>query len=198
MKRDFFIFHGVPAGRPPSAGVSLVELLVTTAIVLVLTLALLSLYQVYGNLYGLGRMNFSAVGGVRAPLTDIVEYVSQAHRVAESQNFGGTIYTSSSSTLVLQIPSVDADSRVVEGSWDYAVFYKNGARLYRRLQPAVLSVRSAEARQLTEVAASLAFSYDAGDFSLVKKVGVALGTFTQEGRVAVSHLASEEVALKNY
>lgn len=198
MKRRFLICPRVQAKRKLSAGVSLIETLVTVAIAMVLTLALLGLYQVYGNLYGLGRMHFSAVGGVRSPLSEIVEYVSQAHRVAESHDFGGVVYSSGSSTLVLEIPSVNADSRTVAESWDYVVFYKDGERLYRRLQPAASSARSALTRQLSDVAANLAFSYDAENFSLVKKVGVALGTFTREGRVAVSHSTGEETALKNY
>jgi prepilin-type N-terminal cleavage/methylation domain-containing protein len=184
--------------RPLSAGFSLIEVIVAMAIFLILSLALLSLYQAFGSLYGLGRAQFSAVGGVRVPLAEVVEYVSQAYRVVASQDFSGTLYTSNSSTLVVQIPAVDANDRVVANSWDYAVFYKNGARAYRQLQPAAESARSGGTRQLTDVATSLQFSYDNADFSLVKKVGVSLETFTQEGHITVSHVTSEEVALKNY
>lgn len=198
MRHIFFTFPSVRAKRSPFAGATLIEMLVVVAISLVLSLALLSLYQAYGNLFGLGRMHFSAVGGVRTPLTEVVEYVSQAHRVAGSYSFGGTLYTTSSSTLVMQIPAVDANNRVVANSWDYAVFYKNGTRLYRQLQPAAASTRTPGSRQLNDVTASVVFSYDNVDLALVKKVGITLGTFTQEGHVAVAHLASEEVALKNY
>lgn len=184
--------------RPLSAGISLIEMLVAVSIAMILSLALLGLYQAYGRLYGLGQAQFSAVGGVRVPLAEIVEYISQARRVVASQDFGGTLYTSSSSTLVAQIPAVDANNRVVANSWDYVVFYKSGTRLYRQLQPAAESARSGASRQLTDVAASLVFSYDNSDLSLVKKVSITLETFTQEGHSAVSHLASEEVALKNY
>lgn len=181
-----------------ASGVSLVETLVVTAIALILSFVLLGVYQSYGNLYGLGRMHFSSVGGARSPMSEFVKYVSQAHRVVASQSFGGTVYTSSSSTLVLQIPAVDVNSRVVANSWDYVVFYKNGTRLYSRIAPSAASTRVAKTTQLTDVAESAVFVYDNSDVSLATKVQSSLITYTREGRVMVTHSTSEEIALKNY
>lgn len=181
-----------------TAGVTLIETLVAVGLVLVIALSLLSVYGIYGKLYGLGQAQFSTLGGARSALTEVTNYTAQAYRVVASRIINGGNYVSGASTLILQLPAVDAAGKTINNTWDYVVFYASSSNFYRYAEVNALSARMGGQKLLTSSLNSLNFSYDSVDFTQVKKVTLDLSTRASQNHVPVVNQVTGQVMLKNY
>lgn len=179
-------------------GVTLIEALVSVGLFVVISLALFGVYEAFGKLYFLGSANLTAVGGSRASLTQVANLTSQAYRVLESRSVNGVNYSTTSSTLVLQLPSIDSSGKTIDNTWDYAVFYVSSTSFYRYLEKSAASARVNGSKTLTDSLQSVIFTYDNADFTQVRKVMVEIFTRAVENRVPVESRASEQIFLKNY
>jgi prepilin-type N-terminal cleavage/methylation domain-containing protein len=95
-------------------GVSLLEVILGMAISSVVVLGLLSLYT-KGQEYFINENAFGvALEESRYPFAWISRDVKTARSVASSWTVGETTYTTSARTLVLALPSVDADGIILE------------------------------------------------------------------------------------
>ncbi len=202
MKRIDAIFYTAKRAAKRAGdsrpGASLIEALVVLALFILICLALTSLYLQHGWSLHLGKAQFDSVEGARGALNGISAYAVQARRVVSSTSISGTLYATGTSTLVLEIPTVNASGGIVEGASDYAVFYTSAGTLYRNVAPSAESARVAGVRFLAGNLTDLAFSYDSAYFAQVKKITVAV---TSTAGTADAHETQREFGefrLRNY
>lgn len=198
MKLLGIILRMVKAPGDGRRGATIVEALVVLALFVLISVTLVSLYFQHGELYSMGQAQFESVASARAALNGISAYAVQARRVVASQTITGTLYTAGTSTLVLEIPSINENGDIIENTFDYAAFYTSSTALYRALAPSPPSARADGTKFLADNLTNLMFSYDNADFSQVKKVTVSVTSTTAIGRATEEHHESVELILRNY
>jgi len=179
-------------------GMALVEALVVLAVFLLISAAMLGLYVQHGRLYSLGQAQFETVSSARGALNGISAYTVQARRVVTSTVIASIVYTTGTSTLALELPAINGSGDIINGVFDYVVFYGSGDTLQRILAPNAASARVGATRLLADNVTGLVFSYDNADVNLVKKVIVSVTSTAGSGTVTEEHHESGEFILRNY
>jgi prepilin-type N-terminal cleavage/methylation domain-containing protein len=187
-----------PSPMSRETGFTLIEVVIATSIVAILIGALYGLFEGYGRLRSYGEAQIITVEQARDAMDAIEKYVSQAHRVLASQTVNGQPYVSSTSTLVLQLPAVNASQDIVNGAWDYVVFFQSGSNFFRSLQPNASSVRPAGQKLMSDSVAGAVFTYDNIDFDQVRTVTVQIDVQRVVRQRTVSSNTSGLIELKNY
>ncbi len=198
MKRTFLFFKKDEVVTPGARGVTLVETLVVLALFVLISGFLVSLTIQYNSLYNLGEAQFVTVDDTRTVLNSISVYTVQAYRVAGSHTISGTLYTSGTSTLVVQIPAVSANGDIVASTWDYVAFYKTGNNVYRRVDANANSSRASGLRQLGSAITSLTFTYNNASTTLATQVSVDVQSSSTIGHVAANHHETANLILRNF
>jgi hypothetical protein len=121
-----------------------------------------------------------------------------ADAVLQTHTFIGGTYTSSSTVLVLEIPSVDSSGNTIASTHDYAVFYSVGTTsAYRLLEANALSTRVSGTKLLSSTMKAFTFTFNDADFTKVNIVTVDVQTQAQVKQDTVSDHRSEQMRLRN-
>jgi len=163
-------------------GLTLIEMLIGLVIVSVLIVAVLSLYSKGQQNFMNGNIHADLVEGTRYPFAWIARDVKTATKVAAS--WGS--YTTSANTLVLQVPSVDANGLIIDitAHSDYFIYRRFNNKLQRIIDAkGGVSARADSSRYLADDLAGLSLTYyDSSDnqlssgFDTAASVRVALTT----------------------
>ncbi len=121
-----------------------------------------------------------------------------ADAVLQTHEFLDGTATSSSTTLVLEIPSIDSSGNVIVNAYDYAKFYVIGTNAYLHLEANVLSSRISGTKQLGSDVNALTFIYNNSNFSQVNTVTVDAQTQVTVKQTIISDHLREQVRLRNY
>jgi len=165
-------------------GLTLIELLIVIAIGTVIILTLLALYTA-GQRYFISG---STRTGVLRDGRHVIEWISRDIKAAIQVVQSWDVYTTSSNSLVLQLPSVDVSGLIVdvESDFDYVV-YRLNPQLSHRLERIIdakegVSSRVDGSRVLADKVNSLSLSSggvdlsSVADFSAVASIDIALTT----------------------
>lgn len=175
-------------------GFTLIEMIITLAIFAAAMSAIAGLY--IGFLHLTGYQN-SAAGLARTfgTVASAAERtIGPANAVLASHEFAEDTFSSGTTTVVVEIPSIDVEGKVIESSYDYAVLYQDATDLYLLVEPEEGSVRRAGTVLLTQTLDSISFTYNDPDFAAVTAVTV---EFTARMDSATSTL-SEVLRLRNH
>lgn len=176
---------------------TLIEVIITVALFAVLMFGLSQLYIINNRVVTLQRSSL----GVALDASSIVDAVrvaaSQANHVVVSHTFSGVSYTSATTTVVFELPAVDASGSIITNTYDYIGIYSSGANVYRITDAASGSVRASGTKQLTDVLGGLSFTYDAVSFPSVASVTInATTSALVRGQTTEMHLR-EHIYLRN-
>lgn len=180
------------------AGFTLIEVIMVLFFAGILITVLFGIYDWHSKIYyyqqALVRVSTSARSTVQA----MQFYTSQANRVLASASVNGAVYSSGADTVVMQLPSTDADNNVLAGKWDKAVFYLSESNLYMRLEPDALSSRSGIYKLLAENVSGFTITYNNADFNQVTAVTINLSCqLLIKNQLATSSFR-QNIYLKNY
>jgi len=179
-----------------SQGFTLVEVAVVSAILLLMVgfLGYLSVKHFWVYNSQIAELNIES--DARQALDDIDNYVRGAHRVISSYD----IYSTDSQTLILQIPSIDSSNQIISDTYDNVVFYLSSDSLIRQVFPDGDSSRSASTKTLANGidVDTFEFSYDDGDYSLVKQVATLITIMQGNPNQKRSITISSQSTLRNY
>lgn len=184
-------------------GFSFLETIIVVAVMSLIFFAMADLYRWYGKIFSLGDAQFNTVNDVRTAFLELKQYAAPAHRVLATSTINNTLYASGTTTLVLQLPTINSAGDTVDNVWDYAVFYTSSTKLYSYLQAAAASSRITGLKLLGETVSSTVFTYDSADWAQVKSVGIDIITKKQLNKnlasqqLVTSH-ETETIFLKNY
>ncbi len=121
-----------------------------------------------------------------------------ADAVLQTHVFSDGTATSSSTTLVLEIPSIDGSGNVITNTYDYAEFYVIGANAYLHLEANVLSSRVSGTKLLGSDVNTIIFTYNSSDFTQVNTVMVDIQTRATVKQDTISDHLQEQIRLRNY
>jgi len=178
-------------------GMTLIEVLIATAISGVLLAALANLFGTFNALYAYQNAFRDTAGASGTVLHGTEAAVLPANRILSTHDFAGTSYGSDAGTLVLELPSVDMGGAIVPGQYDYVAFYRSGTSAYRIVAASAGSTRHSGTTKLGDTIVSLGFSYDDPDVTKATAVTAdVVASTTEHGRETSSHL-SETFRLRN-
>src|SRR3989344_8978251 len=130
---------------------TLIEVLITTALFAVLIGAITQLYVVFGRMVSLKQSTIGATLSVSA-ITDAVRGAGlEAGGVASTHVFSSTSYSSGTTTVIFELPAVDASGAPVINAYDYVGVHATGTSVYRFIDAAPGSFRTSGTKQLTSV-----------------------------------------------
>ncbi|HTM68968.1 MAG TPA: prepilin-type N-terminal cleavage/methylation domain-containing protein [Candidatus Binatia bacterium] len=158
---------------PRNAGFTLIEMMVSLA---VMTVMLIIVTQIFIADYDIVQRQIARTDvdtGTSLAVRTISQLARGAIAVLGTQTVNGTSYTSSSSVLVLKMPSVSSSGAVLANTYDYVAFARDGSdptKLYADVQAASGSVRISLRRLLSPDVSLLTFRYNASDITKATRV----------------------------
>lgn len=159
--------------------------------------ALANLFFIFNSIYGYQQAFMAAAGSSGASMNALEAAVLPASQALSSHNFSGTSYSSATTTLVLELPSVDSLGNIIPGANDYVAFYASSTALYRLTQAYASSVRVSGLKKLSTTLSSLSFTYDNADFTKVTNVTADIQTQAQFKQQTVQSRLREQLYLRN-
>lgn len=178
-------------------GFTLLELLIVLGIVSLMLASLVPTYLQYGRSFtrqsALVDVSYSAT----SILSTFDELARQASAVKTSATVFGTLYTTGSTTLVLEIPSISVSGDVVASTYDYAVIYATSTTCYLLMSPDASSARKGVSKKLSSVLANLTFTYDTVDVSQASIVSADVSTRTTVHDVPTARRLTGNAHLRN-
>ncbi len=178
-------------------GFTLVETLIVVAVVAILGGAIASMWIGYNNFFAVEEAQVDAAGSAARVVSHVETAAMQASGVVASHTFSGTTITSTSTALVLQLPSIDSSGNIISNAYDYVAFYASSTDAYEATDPAAGSTRVAGTVALSDALQSLAFNYYAVPLTDATSTRIDISTSVSllHGS-ATDHLA-ETVYLRN-
>lgn len=155
--------QALPTGR--QAGFTLIETLVTAAIVVILSWVLIGMYLNYTAFHARQGASLEMVLTAGQLANRLHMNAAQASTIADTHTFAGTAYTSSADTLVLQLPAVNASGDILPATYDYVAYYATGTIAYELIDANAGSIRLSGSKTLSTTVESLSFTYQASPSS---------------------------------
>ena len=151
---------------------TLVEVLITTALSVVLMFVIVQLYVVYSRAIIFQQASINvALGG--SSIMDAARTAGlQARSVVAAHSFSGINRNSGTTTVIFELPAIDASGVIVPNAYDYIGIYASSSNAYRSIDAAPSSVRVSGEKRLTSVLDSLNFTYDSPSFPSVTNITI--------------------------
>ena len=183
---------------PRHSAFTLIETVIVIALSLCVVTALSFLLYTFNKALSYGNISTQSYTSAGALLREIESLALSANAVLQTRSFSGTTYTSTTTSLVLELPSIDNSGNVIANARDYVVFYAAGANAYRLLEKNASSARVAGTKLLSSTLDTLAFSYDDTDFAQVRTVTVDIQTRAQVKEETVTSRLYQQIRLRNH
>lgn len=135
-------------------GFTLVEIQVAVLIALMVFIATFSLYIIYSKMFTTG----SAILDVYANSRTAAALISRDIRWAAQVQASYGSYTTTDSSIVLKVPSIDSAGNIINAKYDQIIYKLQGTDLYRIVAPYASSSRPAANSAVAHNCASLTFS----------------------------------------
>jgi len=175
-------------------GISLIETVITTAIFVVASIIIGSLFVSHSQLYR-----------IQTGMIDIKIYkthfsknfkniVESSSDIVSIWTIGGVPYATSSSTIILKTPSLDVNNDIINNTFDYIAFYKNSDSIFIETEANALSTRISIKKLLSKEVENLRFIYNNNDPTLATMV-TAIINFKENNLVNLP--LTESIKLKN-
>ncbi len=179
-------------------GFTIIEMVVVLALLSVILVVMLSLIEWHHKIYAQQQSQTLVTTTARNSMNEIQDYIAMAYRVVSSQTISGTTYNSGSSTIVLQLYSIDSSDAVIANTYDYVAFFLHNGKLYELISADGSSSRKSVNKVLSTVATSLTFTYDNATFSSVRTVNTDLQSLSTYNKVTSQGHIQEQTFLRNY
>lgn len=153
---------------------SLTDSLIAIFIFVLIMGILIGVYLTYNNVFKI-QVAYNELNSTSTIAFDrISKNIRAAATLVESHTINSTEYTTDSDTLILQIPSIDADQDIIFDTYDYLAYYKDGSLLKIDLEANPSSSRNSGIQTTASFVDSIIFNYNKTDYSQVSKVEIIL------------------------
>lgn len=177
---------------------TLIETVIVIALSITMMIALGLLIFTFNKISSYEQASSASSGSASAVMREIESLVVPAHAVLQTHTFSGSTRTSSSTALVLEVPSYDSSGNVIANTYDYAAFYVTGTNAYRLLEANASSKRVSGTKQLSSTVSALTFTYSSSDFTKVSTTTVDVRTQAQVKQDIFTDHRREQIRLRNY
>lgn len=178
-------------------GFTFIEAIFAVAVFIFITLAMMYLYYNFSNIYNYQQVEARVAGSARTVANELQSAVLQSDKIVSSRAFSGHTYSTDQDTLVLEVPSIDSSGSIVDGKFDYAVFYIVGTNFYKLTEVDAASVRPSGLKQLSDAIATITFTFDNANLDLAGKIDVDMRTQAMARRQTVTCHLFQELYLRN-
>ena len=141
-------------------GFTLIETLIAISILVVASIIIGSLFVSHSKLYVMQEQ----AGSMKIQKTLFAKHLQEkggaAKSVIASRTFSSIPRTSSTSTVIFQIPAIDASGDIISGTYDYIVFYCESDNLFMETDADALSNRKDIKQKVAGKVDSVTFRYD--------------------------------------
>ena len=173
-------------------GFSLIETLILLAVSVAALIALVNVFFIFNSLYGYEQAFLKTAGSAGTAMNALQSSILQADAVLASSTFSGTTYTSTTTSIVLELPAIDASGNLILGAKDRVAFFASSTKLYRLTAAAGGSARVSGTTTLTSALQSISFTYSASDVAQSASTTVDLQTrLTYKQQVLSAHLREQ-------
>lgn len=181
-------------------GLTLVELLVTMAILLIAAGFFNAIFISHNRLYDAEKVRVEAGSAHARTLRTMGQKIREAKGVAASGVYGGASFASDGDTLVLEVPAIDTSEHIIENKYDVFIFALDTAtpsKLFRFVSPDASSLRRQARGVINEYVKHIAITYDTANVFDAKTVTVALTTERMEKGQTATFEDSVTIKLRN-
>ena len=137
-------------------------------------------------------------GSASAIVKEVEALTLPASAVLQTHIFSDATRTSTTTTLVLEIPSIDRSGNIVPNAYDYAAFYTTGTEAYRLLETHAASHRTPGRKKLSSTVSSLTFSYNNTDVTQTSIVTVDARMQAQAKQELIYDHRQQQIRLRNH
>lgn len=134
----------------------------------------------------------------RFTLDEIAANVRTAAQIEESFSSGSESFTTGTTTLILKIPSINADGETISGVFDRVVFYFDAGKIIKKVYPDAQSSRKQTSQILTAATKTLNFTFNNVNIASASAVTVNLTTIKNLPSGSREISDKIEVVLRNY
>ncbi len=177
---------------------TLVEIVVVMGLLVLMLVGLMALFTSHNKIYNYETALIKATGSARTVMNEISKHALQGYRVVASQTVNGTAYTSSSTTVIFQIPTFNSSGTAIANTYDYAAFSLSGNTLTEDFQSGAGGTKPSITKALSSSVSALTITYDNATWTAVKKVSVDLTTSETYRAQTITQRLNEQYRLRNY
>lgn len=186
-------------------GISLVEMLIALTLISLVGVLMVYLAVQNSGLFFRETAKVSQGLSINDASTAISDLIRGSSGVVSTYVDGGTTYSSGLDTIIVSLPSVDAQGNVIENTLDYAVITRDPSQqtvLRKRVFPNALSSRKSENQVLVTELYNTSFYYlnNSGvqvSPSAASKVNFVINLKENTGINSHESSSSGEVSLRN-
>lgn len=165
---------------------TLIELLISIALISIISVIVTTLVIRYGIFYERQNVEIGANLDNRFILDDMSSQVRQASKITGSVTIDGQLFTTSITSIILKLPSLDQNGQTMSNVFDYVLYWQDSQDLKifkKKIVPDVQSTRKGASQILTTNLKSISFSYNNPDPEQASVVTAVLETVkTQSGQ----------------
>ena len=176
-------------------------LLETIVVIFIFSTIMFAINQLFISIYNSYHVQNAIINNsytAASFLNETEELSLQADAIVASKVVSGTTYTTSSSTLILELPSINSSGDIISSTYDYAVITLSPSTTVSRILSAnASSARISGTKKLSDLVNSITFSYDSATPSLSKKISIDIVTQTQVKQEIVQAHLTQQVYLRN-
>lgn len=188
----------IPLFYKKRTGFTLIETVIVIAFSAIMALALSLLTYNFTNTLLYDQTSSKSSDSASALMREIESLVLPANAILQSHMFSDIVYTSTSTVLVLEIPSIDSSGTVIASAFDYAVFYASSTEAYRILATHASSKRVSGTKKLSSTLHSLTFTFGNTDFTQVSTTTIDIQTQAYAKQNVLSDHRNESLRLRNH
>lgn len=178
-------------------GFTLVEVLIVAAMIGIIIAAIIELLLKYDVLFATQQATIAVDTSANEIVSRVHLAALQADAIVASHTFGSVALSTGTSTLVLELPSIDSSGAIIGGSRDYVGFYASGTATYALVDAAVGSNRQSGTQQLSDTLLSLSFSYSTTALASATSTTVDVVTQTTSYQTTLTRHLQEQNFLRN-
>ena len=170
-------------------GFTIIEVLISIFLFGLISLVLFSVYQGYFVAFGLQQARIDTARSARTIVSEVEKVARQANHIVVSHPFARTTITTSTSTAVFELPSVNSVGDIVANTYDYIAFYTTNAYMYELTEAGNGSIRTNGTKRLSDIINTLAFAYSNANLTQAASTSVDVRTQTiVKGSPVQAHL----------
>ena len=180
-------------------GFTLVEVLVVTALVVVLVLIGTGVFLANNLFYENQTGKVSAVNATREAADRIAQFGRGAESLVSTYTYASITYNTGTGTVIFKLPSLDASDQIISGTYDYAMVTLDPvspSKLWLIVDANPTSSRPERTLLLTDKLTSINFTYNNPDLTIANSVTYNL-VVTSAGRNPATEQVYGRVTLRN-
>ncbi len=168
---------------------TIIEILVVLFIAALCSISVVAIYSNYMGVYAQQQVYIDLAQSTSATVSSVDTFARQADSIVSSYVYSGTTYTTGSTTVVFEVPSINSSGDIISSTYDYVVIYATSTSIYRIISAGSGSSRTTGTVALADNVSNLSLTYDNASLSSATKIDVDVVTqSTVHGQTLQSHL----------